>query len=73
MLGDNHCLIEGGVLWRTAAIVEFGEQLDKVVLEGRGRAAPLGAQAPGWGEVMPPRLSLLWILAGVVSVEMEGP
>lgn len=47
LLGDNHCLIVGGVLWRTAAVLESCERLGVVVLEERGRAAPLGAQAAG--------------------------
>lgn len=47
LLGDNHCLIVGGVLCRTAAVLESCERLGVVVLEERGRAAPLGAQAAG--------------------------
>lgn len=44
-----------------------------MVLEGRGRAAPLGAQTASWGDARPPRLSVLWVLAGVVSALIEGP
>ena len=47
--------------------------MGEVVLEGRGRAAPLGAQAASWGDARPPRLSVLWFLAGVVSALIEGP
>lgn len=69
-VGDNHCLMEHGVLWRTTGL---WEGLCDVVLEGRGRAAPLGAQAASWGEVRPPKLSDLWLLAGVDSTLTKGP
>lgn len=70
---DNHCWIEDGDLRRTAAAVVSCEGTGEVVLEGRGNAAPLGAQAASWGDAKPPRLSVLWILAGVVSALIEGP
>lgn len=65
-LGVSHCLINVGV-------VSFGAEASRegrgevVVLDGSGRAAPLGAQAAGCGEQGPPRLSDLLTLAGVVS------
>lgn len=72
-LRDNHCLIEDGVLWRAAAALASLDWIGEVVLEGRGRAAPLGAQEASRGEVRAPRLSVVWALAGVVSALAEGP
>lgn len=43
------------------------------VLEGRGRSAPLGAQAAGWGEDRGPRLSVRGLLAGVSSHLLTQP
>lgn len=72
-LGTSHCLIVDGVLWQTEAVLTPWDKIGEVVLEGRGRAAPLGAQEASRGEVRAPRLSVLWALAGVVSTRMEGP
>lgn len=74
-LGDSHCLMDGVLWWTEAASVSW-EEMGEGVLEGRGRAAPLGAQAASWGDARLPRLSglsVLWVLAGVVSTLIKGP
>lgn len=74
-LGDSHCLIDGVLRWTETASVSW-EEMGEGVLEGRGRAAPLGAQAASWGDARLPRLSrlsVLWVLAGVVSTLIKAP
>lgn len=66
-LGVSHCLID-------LSVVTFGAGASReglgevVVLEGSGRAAPLGAHVASCGDNRPSRLSNLLTLAGVVSV-----
>lgn len=65
-LGVSHCLIDVGVVSLGAVASREGRG-EVVVLEGSGRAAPLGAQAAGCGDDGLLRLSDLLTLAGVVS------
>lgn len=69
----NHCLMEGEVLGQRGLALPPFAWKGEVVLEGSGRAAPLGAQAASWGEARDLRFSFLGLLAGVLSVWLKDP
>lgn len=48
------------------------ERFGDAVLEGRGRAALLGAQAANCGDAMPSRICILWVFEGGVAAVTEG-
>lgn len=62
-----HCWMDEGIL----GLRSLATGAD--VFDGRGRSAPVGAQAAGWGEARDADLSDMGLLAGVTATGLKGP